>query len=70
MQYTPAIETAISDMMSLGPKAAAGLLLAAAPAVKAPLSETWEQLLRAGCGMPLVQVGCRRRFPVSVQPPL
>ncbi|MGA2794449.1 MAG: hypothetical protein ABSE69_13120 [Roseiarcus sp.] len=46
MQHTPAIEAALSNMNSLGLKAAASLLLAAAPAVRAPLSESWEQLLR------------------------
>jgi hypothetical protein len=46
MQHRPAIEAALSDMKSLGLKAAARLLLAAAPTVKASLSETWEQLLR------------------------
>jgi hypothetical protein len=45
MQHAPAIEAALSDMKSLGLKAAASLLLTAAPAVKAPLSESWEQLL-------------------------
>jgi hypothetical protein len=46
MQHAPAIEAALSDMKSLGLKAAARLLLAAAPTVKASLSESWEQLLR------------------------
>ena len=35
MQHAPAIEAALSDMKSLGLKAAARLLLAAAPTVKA-----------------------------------
>jgi hypothetical protein len=46
MQHAPAIETALSDIRSPGLKAAARLLLAAAPTVKASLSESWEQLLR------------------------
>jgi hypothetical protein len=46
MQHAPAIEAALSDLKSLGLKAAARLLLAAAPTVKASLSESWEQLLR------------------------
>jgi hypothetical protein len=46
MQHAPAIEAALSDMQSLGLKAAARLLLAAAPTVRASLSVTWEQLLR------------------------
>jgi hypothetical protein len=44
-QHLPAIEAAIGDMQSLGLKAAARLLLDAAPAVRAPLSGAWEQLL-------------------------
>ena len=46
MQHTPDIEVALSDMNSHGLKAAACLLLAAAPAVSVPLSQSWEQLLR------------------------
>jgi hypothetical protein len=46
MQHAPAIEAALSDMKSLGLKAAARLLLAAAPTVRASLSGSLEQLLR------------------------
>jgi hypothetical protein len=46
IQYVPEIETAVRDMRTLGLKAAARLLLAAAPAVNVPLSSNWEQLLR------------------------
>src|SRR5262249_17618341 len=45
MQHVPAIAAAIGDMKSVGLKAAARLILAAAPAVKVSLSESWEQLL-------------------------
>lgn len=45
MQHRPAIEAAISEMPRVGLKAAARLLLTAAPAVRAPLSQSWEQLL-------------------------
>jgi hypothetical protein len=46
MQYRPAIEAAINEMAPFGLKAAARLLVAAAPTVGALLSESWEQLLR------------------------
>jgi hypothetical protein len=46
IQHTPAIEAAINDTKFLGLKAAASLLIAAAPAVEASLSESWEQRLR------------------------
>jgi hypothetical protein len=45
-QYQPAIEVAINEMPKVGLRAAAHLLLAAAPAVRATLSQSWEQLLR------------------------
>ena len=46
MLHRPAIEAAINEMPRLGLKAAARLLIAAAPAVRSSLSENWEQLLR------------------------
>jgi hypothetical protein len=46
MQYVSEIEAAIKDVPTVGIKAAARLLLVAAPAVNVPLSPGWEQLLR------------------------
>jgi hypothetical protein len=46
MQHAPAIAAALSGTKFLGLKAAARLLLAAAPTVRASLSESWQQRLR------------------------
>ena len=46
MQHRRAIEAAVNEMPRFGLKAAARLLVAAAPAVGASLSGSWEQVLR------------------------
>ncbi|MGM4988958.1 hypothetical protein [Tardiphaga sp. 841_E9_N1_2] len=46
MQHRPAMEAAINEIPKVGLRAAADLLLATAPAVGVPLSQSWEQLLR------------------------
>lgn len=45
IQHRPAIEAALKEMPTRGLKAAAHLLIAAAPAVSASLSGNWERLL-------------------------
>lgn len=45
-QHVPEIEAAIDEMKSSGLRGAARLMLAAAPAVRATLSETWVKFLR------------------------
>jgi hypothetical protein len=50
MRYVPELEAALGDMRTVGLKAAARLLLAAAPAVNVPLSPSWEQLLHQIAG--------------------
>jgi hypothetical protein len=46
LEHTPSIEAAIADTKSSGLSGAARLMLAAAPAVKVSLSETWLQYFR------------------------
>jgi hypothetical protein len=50
IRYLPELEAAVGDLRSVGLKAAARLLLAAAPAVNVPLSPSWEQLLHQIAG--------------------
>ena len=49
-RYLPELEAAVGDLRTVGLKAAARLLLAAAPAVNVPLSPSWEQLLHQIAG--------------------